>query len=140
MPTILIDSNIIISALIKEGITRDILTNFSINFAFPQDGLEEIYCCKTEILKKANITEREFNVLFLRILKYIQLIPLDMLFNFKDKAKQIMEDIDKDDVIFIAAALCLNCPIWSEDKHFKKQKDIKILTTKEVLETYCKEG
>jgi predicted nucleic acid-binding protein len=122
MPTIIIDSNIIISALIKDGITRDILTNFSINFAFPQDGLEEIYCCKTEILKKANITEREFNILFLRILKYIRLIPLDILFNFKDKSKQIMENIDKDDVIFIAAALALNCPIWSEDKLLKNRK------------------
>lgn len=139
MPTIVIDSNILISALIKKGTTRDILTNFNVNFVFPQEGLEEIYSCKPEILKKADIKDDEFDRLLLRLLKYVRLIPLDILINFRDKAKEIMEHIDKEDVIFIAAALALNCPIWSEDKHFKKQRAIKILTTKEVLEANCKD-
>ena len=139
MPTILIDSNIIISALIKDGLTRNILTNFNVNFTFPQNGIQEIYSYKTEIMKKANLTENEFNILLMRILKYIRIIPLDIIFKFKEDAPKIMEHIDKDDVIFIAAALALKCSIWSEDKHFKKQKAIKILTTKDILEEYCKE-
>jgi predicted nucleic acid-binding protein len=50
-----------------------------------------------------------------------------------------MGKIDKKDVPFIAAALALNCSIWSDDKHFKKQKEIKIFTTKEVMEIYRNE-
>ena len=138
MPTIVIDSNIIISALIKNGPVRDILTNFNVNFVFPQEGLEEIYSCKREIIKKADINENEFHLLFLRLLKYIRLIPLDIVANFKYKARKIMEKIDKDDVIFIAASLALKCPIWSEDKHFQRQKEIKVLTTKDILDLYCK--
>jgi predicted nucleic acid-binding protein len=137
MNIILVDSNIIISALIKNGLIREILTNLNVHFAFPNEGLEEIYLHKKEILNKAKITETEFNILLLRILKYIRLIPLDMIFKFKQDAQKIMESIDKDDVIFIAAALALHCPIWSEDKHFKKQNTVKVLTTKEVLDTYC---
>ncbi len=49
-----------------------------------------------------------------------------------------MSKIDKNDVVFIAAALALNCPIWSDDKHFKKQKEIKIFTTKEISKMYLK--
>jgi len=138
MPTIVIDSNIIISALIKNGTIRDILTNFNVNFVFPQEGLEEIYSCKHEIIKKANISENEFNILLLRILKYIRLIPFDILAKFKYKAQQIIGEIDKDDVVFIAAALTLKCPIWSDDKHFQKQKEIKVFTTKNILELYYK--
>jgi predicted nucleic acid-binding protein len=139
MPTILIDSNILISALIKDSLTREILTNFNINFIFPQYGLEEIYSHKKEIIIKAKISERELNTLLLRLLKYVRLIPMDIIFPFKNIARQIMERVDKDDVIFIATALAIKCPIWSEDKHFKKQNAIKILTTKDVLNLYSKE-
>lgn len=136
MPIIVLDSNIIISALIKDSFIRNILTNFNINFVFPQNGLEEIYSCKKEILKKTNMNEKEFNVLLLRLLKYIQLIPLDILADFRYRAQQIIGQIDKDDVIFIATALALNCPIWSDNKHFQKQKEIKIFTTKNMIKFY----
>ncbi|HID40035.1 MAG TPA: hypothetical protein EYP36_11045, partial [Calditrichaeota bacterium] len=38
------------------------------------------------------------------------------------------------DVQFIAAALATKSTIWSDDKHFKKQDEVKILTTKELIE------
>ena len=40
---------------------------------------------------------------------------------------------DKDDVDFIALALKLNLPIWSNDKDLKKQTLAKVYTTKEVI-------
>ena len=133
---ILIDSNILISALIKKGFTRDILTNFNANFLFPEQGLEEIYFYKSEIIRKSKINEKEFYVLLLRLLKYIRLIPIGIFINFKDEANKIMGKIDKDDVLFIATALALNCPIWSDDKHFKKQKRVEIFTTKHMYKIH----
>jgi len=133
---ILIDSNILISALIKKGFTRDILTNFNVNFLFPEQGLEEIYFYKSEIIKKSKINEKEFYVLLLRLLKYVRLIPIGIFINFKDEANKIIGHIDKTDTIFIAAALALNCPIWSDDKHFKKQKRVEIFTAKDVSKMY----
>ena len=84
MHTLIIDSNILISALIKKGPTRKILINFNRNFLFPEQGLEEIYFYKSEIIRKAKINEKEFDVLLLRLLKYIKLIPMDIFINFKD--------------------------------------------------------
>jgi len=133
---ILIDSNILISALIKKGFTRDILTNFNANFLFPEQGLEEIYFYKSEIIRKSKINEKEFYVLLLRLLKYVRLIPIGIFINFKDEANKIMGKIDKDDVLFIAAALALNCPIWSDDKHFRRQKRVEIFTTKNMYKMY----
>ncbi|MBI2004103.1 hypothetical protein HYS72_01430 [Candidatus Pacearchaeota archaeon] len=51
MNTIVIDTNIFISSLIKEGLTREIITNSKINFLFPEFELEEIYSHKEEIIK-----------------------------------------------------------------------------------------
>ena len=53
---------------------------------------------------------------------------------FWDKAKEIMEDIDKEDVVFIAAALSQeNSIIWSDDKHFEKQDKVLVLKTKDMV-------
>ena len=133
MNTIAIDTNIIISALLKDGLKRHLLTNLKLNFVFPEYGLNEIYYYKDEILRKAKINEREFNILLLRLLKYLRLVPLDILINFKEEADKIMGHIHKEDTVFIATALAFNCPVWSDDKHFKKQNKIKILTTKDIL-------
>ena len=45
-----------------------------------------------------------------------------------------MRDIDEKDVQFIALALSIkNDGIWTNDKHFKKQNAIKILTTHDII-------
>jgi len=134
MNTLVIDTNILISALIKEGLTREILTNLKLNFIFPELSLEDIYFYKTDIMRKAKINEKQFYTLLLRLLKYVKIIPLDIINSFREEAHEIMGKIDKEDTIFIATALAFNCPIWSDDKHFQKQNKIKILTTKDIID------
>jgi predicted nucleic acid-binding protein len=53
---------------------------------------------------------------------------------FKDEAIEIMREIDINDSPFIALAMLLNCPIWSNDAHFKRQNVIKSYTTKELID------
>lgn len=133
MNILAIDTNILISALIKEGKIREILENFDINLVFPEYGIEEIYSYKEEILSKAKIDKKEFDVLLLRLLRYVRLIPLDLILPFREEADRIIGHIDKEDAVFIATALAFNCPIWSDDKHFKKQSKIRVYNTKEML-------
>jgi predicted nucleic acid-binding protein len=139
MSTLVIDTNILISALIKDSTSRSILTNLKINFIFPQWGIEEIYLYKYSIMKKAGLTEKEFDILLLRMLKYVRLIPADIFAKFKQEADRIIEKIDKNDSAFIATALAFNCPIWSEDRHFKRQNKIKVITTKDMI-SYLKQS
>ncbi len=46
---------------------------------------------------------------------------------------KIIGKIDKDDILFVATALAFNCPIWSDDKHFQKQKNVTVFTTKDIF-------
>lgn len=131
---IVIDANIIISALIKDSLTRKIILKSNCNFLFPELGIEEIYRYKNEIIQKSKLSENDFNILLLRLFKNIRIIPTDLIISKREEANKIMEKIDKNDAIFIATALTFNCQIWSEDKHFKMQKSIKTFTTKEILD------
>jgi predicted nucleic acid-binding protein len=50
------------------------------------------------------------------------------------QAEKIMDTIDPSDTPFIAVALAMeNDGIWSDDKHFSKQKRIKVWKTKDLL-------
>ena len=50
------------------------------------------------------------------------------------RAEEIMVDIDRSDIPFVAAALSLLCDgIWSDDADLKRQKRVKVWNTKEVL-------
>jgi len=82
MKTIVIDTNIIISALLKDGITRKILSDSNFNFIFPEYGLSEIYFYKRYIMQKTNLSETELDKLILRIFKYIKLAPWDIIKKF----------------------------------------------------------
>jgi len=133
MNTLVIDTNILISALIKESVARKIIVNSRQNLLLPEFELEEIKNHRNEIMQKADLSDKEFDILLLRLLNYIKVIPVNIILPYREEAVEIIGNIDRDDVQFIATALAFNCPIWSEDKHFKKQKTIKIITTREML-------
>ena len=130
---IVIDTNIFISALIKDGLTRNIIVNSKDNLILPDFEIEEIYNHKNEIMKKAKLSEKDFDILLLRLLRYVRIIPVDLIINKKGEAFNIIGHIDPDDVIFFATALTFNALIWSDDKHFIMQDKIKILTTKDMV-------
>ena len=79
-----------------------------------------------------------YNILLPLILKKINKIPKE---EYEDKIKEayeIMKDIDEKDTHYIALALKLNCPIWSNDNDLKKQNKVKVYNTKELLEEFFK--
>lgn len=120
---IVIDTNIFISALIKNSTTRKIIVNSKHNLLFPEFEFEEIKEHKSEIMRKSGLSEREFNVLLIRLLNYVHVVPTDILIEHRAEAQEIMGKIDEDDVIFVAAALSFNAAVWTEDKHFRRQNE-----------------
>jgi len=132
---IVIDSNVLFSALIKDSKTRRIILKYNEFFLFPQYIFEEMEEHIDELLKKCEISEKEFSKLLSLILKKVMIVPNNALLPYKEKALEIVKDIDKDDVLFVACALAYpESVIWSNDKKLKKQTKVIVLNTKEILD------
>jgi predicted nucleic acid-binding protein len=130
-----IDSNILFSALIKDSITRRMILDYEEQFLFPSYIFEEMEKHKNELLKKSKMKQRDFEVLLRLLLQKVIIIPNEVLLNYKDKAYEIIKDIDPDDVTFIACALAFSeSVIWSDDKKLKQQSKIQIINTKEMYD------
>src|SRR3989338_6637186 len=131
---IILDVNVILSALIRDSTTRKIILNFEFDFYFPEPSLHKIRKYKDYILKKSGLTEEEYNKIMATLFKYIKLVPTEEIEKNWDKAKKIIEHIDKEDVIFIATALSISdSVIWSDDRHFEKQDKVKVLKTGDIV-------
>ena len=132
---LVIDTNILISALVKDGFTREFIINQNFKFELisPAYVFSEIAKYKQDILKKTKISEEEFYFLLTTLMKYISVINPFYYNLYLNEANEIIGHIHITDVPFLAVALAFHCPVWSDDNHFQKQKKVKVLTTKDIV-------
>jgi len=134
MVNLVIDTNILIAALIRDSLTRAIITMSGFTFVCPDLILEEVKKYKEEICLKSEISAWEYHRIFTSLLSFLRIIPRNVLEPFVQKAKSIMETVDRDDVLFIATALAIqNEGIWSDDKHFDEQMKVKVWKTSDLI-------
>ena len=72
---LVIDTSSIISALIRNGISRRIIVSPVIQFITPDHTLKEISKYKKMICKKAKLTSNEFDILFTLLFEHITIMP-----------------------------------------------------------------
>ena len=131
---LVIDANILFSALIKENITRKLLLYDEFILYAPKFILEEFFDKLPELSEKTEVDEITLTIKSqeLIVLSNMQIIPHENFQDYLEKAKQISPD--KDDVMYFALALKLNCAIWSNDKKLKEQNTIQVYSTDELIE------
>ncbi len=131
---LIVNTNRIIAALIKNSYSRKIIASDKLELITPEFAKDEIRKYQATILKKASISKAELNRLSSLFFKKIYVVD-DSIFSIKSaEAKSIMDSIDPDDAPFIALALLIkNDGIWSDDPHFRKQPEIPIFTTKDIV-------
>ena len=134
---IVIDSNQLFSALIKDSKTRKIILEYNCNFLFPSFVFEEMQKHKTELLEKSKLQEGDFNQLLKLMLKKVIIVPNEKLLPYRKEAFEIVRNIDPDDVTFVACALAYKGSIlWSNDRKLKNQSQVKVLNTKEIVDAF----
>ena len=131
---IVIDANVLFSALIRNSTTRRIILEYDGFFLFPSYIFIEMEKHKDYLLKKSGMSKEDFDQLLQIILKKVVIIPNEVLVSYKQEAYEIVKDIDPDDVIFFACALAHpNSIIWSNEKRLKKQNKVKVYLTEEIM-------
>jgi len=131
---LIVDTNILISSLIKDSITREILLLPSMDFYLPEFALEEVEAHKTKISKLSGLSPDEIDFFLDVLLENISIVSAQTIRPHLKEAERIIGDIDPGDIPFIALALAVdNDGIWTNDKHFKKVKKLKVWKTSELL-------
>jgi len=125
------DANILFSIFWKDSFTKRLIVGKFFELVSPEFCLEEINSYKTEIIRKTKISEEEFFRLRKELILYVDFISLEEYSPFLEDSFKISFDFN--DVDYLALAIKLRIPIWTNDKDFKKQKKVKVFNTTEVM-------
>ncbi len=128
---LILDANPLFSALIKDSFTVNVIVNEDVELFTPEFLFDEFLEHKEEILSKTKRTEQELNDLVGSLKDIIHIVPQKEFESFLEEAKQLTSD--EDDVQYLALALKLKIPVWSNDKKLKQQDKIKIYSTEDLL-------
>lgn len=131
---LVVDANVLFSALIKSGKTEDLMFEPSLHLYAPGFLFDEFEKYKELITKKTKREEKDFGKLVDIFRKRITTAANEETEKFIKKAKKISPD--KKDADYFALALKLKCSIWSDDKKLKNQDEIHVYSTSELLEIY----
>lgn len=127
---LVIDSNILFAALLKDGGTSEIL--FKHTLYAPEFIFEEFRKYKKYLQDKTKRTGDDFNELFDLFERYVLLIPKEEIDLFIELAEKISPDAK--DVPYLALALKLRCSLWSNDRDLKeKQSAVPVYSTDELM-------
>ena len=131
---LVVDTNKLLAAFLKNGIVRSILLLSKHEFYTLDYAIFEIEKHKDELLKRIHVKREQFQeLMFELILKNVIVIRSSYIEDLIDDALEICKSFDPDDAPFIALALKLDIPIWSNDKDLREKQDIvPVVTTAQI--------
>jgi putative PIN family toxin of toxin-antitoxin system len=132
---LVIDTNIIISALIREGITRKLLIFPGIKLVTTEITFKEIENHIDIITTKSKLSNEDIKQILGVLKKNIKTIPELRWWKYYNQAENVIGKKDPKDVPFVAVALALTVDgIWSNDKDFESQSVFKVWKTAELAQ------
>ncbi len=131
---LVVDTNVLISALIADSTTRNLLVGFDEPLLAPERLRNEVEKHTDLIHDKSGLSmdkvKQSVDILF----ENIETVPRSEVEPFLDEAYEALGDTDEDDVVFLATALAVGASIWSDDTDFQEQSLVPVYTTSEVFE------
>ena len=137
-----VDANVLFTFFWEDSVFSSICQKQVLGIFSPEFALGELRKHSLEIMKKARLSTEEFTDRKKKLALRVTFIPLEKYAIFlKQAASKIKKGLSNEeyvklmkDIDFLALALRLHCPLWSNDKMLMKQGSILVLNTQEIIE------
>lgn len=131
---LVVDANVIISALAKDGGVRAALRTSTDEILTPEYVYTELDAHRREILDKSGLSDRGFNALIQNLFQRVEVVPREKMVPKLQNAARVMRSHDPDDAFYVAAALAVDAGVVSNDRAFEKQQAVPHMWTSEFVE------
>ena len=128
---LVLDNNIFFSLMNPGSINSYVFSSLRSEFFAPLFLKSELNKHKSECLLKSKLSEHEFEIRQAEVEEKIKFCRLSEYKDFLKEARRALPD--QKDSPYIALALSLNAPVWSNDPHLKQQSLIEVYSTEELI-------
>lgn len=133
---LVIDANVVISALIADSKTRELIVTLEPDLLTPTFVHEEIENYEALIVKKSGMESDRVTQFMDLLFQYIEVVPADDFYQAIERAKKAIGDTDPDDVLYLACAITNDAAIWSDDSDFDDQDLAETYSTTDVINSF----
>jgi|WetSurMetagenome_2_1015567.scaffolds.fasta_scaffold1389008_1 predicted nucleic acid-binding protein len=123
------DANILFSLARPDSVASELVSRYRIKLYSPKYVLSELSNHMDEITKK---TGQPYNQIIERLKGFIEYSEPEEYETLLVQAGRFLKD--EADTPYLALAIKLQVPIWSNDRHLKEQEKIPVFSTKELVE------
>ncbi len=128
---LVVDANVLFSALIAGGKTRELLYSEKVNLIAPEFLMTEVENHQEEICEKSGLSEEEFKFVLILFRKRIDIVPREDFEGYLNRANEHCPD--PDDTEYFALAMSEDAVLWSDEKRLKDQDEIEVISTSELI-------
>lgn len=132
---LVVDANVLVAAFLRAATTRELLLDDRLVLQAPEWSLMEAErVLTTPRLRRrlGGLSQADVRSLLAHISARIRVLPAATYHARIGDAERVTPDIT--DVPYLAMALHLNVPLWSNDAALKEQTVVPIYTTRELIE------
>jgi len=117
MPTLVVDTNIVFSAIVKPGRVREILFKAPLKLYAPEELVEELDELEPRILRYTRLSREEALIVkeVITTTNILEIVPREEYISTARKIYPLLEKVDPKDTPFVALANHLNIPLWTGD-------------------------
>jgi predicted nucleic acid-binding protein len=133
---LVIDANVVISALIADSKTRELIVTLEPDLLTPAFVYDEIENYEDLIVEKSGMEPDRVAQFIDLLFQYIEVVPADEFYPAIDRADEAIGDIDPDDVLYLACAIATEAAIWSDDSDFDEQNLVETYSTSDVIDSF----
>lgn len=128
------DTNVVFSALIAGGKTRELLLSDATDLYAPEFFFTELTAHRDEIEAKSGLSPDRFELLRTILFADTAVVPREEFAGELDRAYELIGGADPDDVPFLALALHLDADVWSDDADFEAQDAVTVWKTHDLVD------
>jgi len=131
---LVVDTNVLVAGFLRAAVTRELLLDERLTLWAPEYLLteaERILLSPRLRRRLGSLSPHEVRGVLTQLTARIRILPISVFRGTMPEAKALVAD--QEDTPFIALALHLQLPLWSNDAPLRTQHAVRIYTTDDVF-------
>jgi len=133
---LVIDANVVISALIADSKTRELIVTLDPDLLTPAFVHDELENYGELIVEKSGMEPDRVAQFIDLLFQYVDEVPAEEFSPAIERADSAIGDTDPDDVLYLACAIARDAAIWSDDTDFDEQNMVPTYSTSDVINSF----